>query len=935
MWHEYIYVIQDSNAQTCLAGMVCANDTFIAIYGVVFTIVISLGVYIYGLQNREEKITLLKSTDIEGVIKNCLGFFALTFLALPSPIYETINFVFVGWVLLRLLGAFTEVFKFHGSELSGERAVKKFKEGVISEKLTEFENLRKKNELLNDELDKKRGKEVGRFLLDENDDSYRLIRAQSSGYIADIKLELINNTRNTDIEDTNIENQLDSSGEVRHLLKEPQYYIPYYVSYGAPITSGTVILGIKKSSDDIDEERLRSFISVSDEYENPTSYIEAETRNYYPQMISLIKLEDAKSLELKLKEFSSFVEHFTNKPDSYVDIIQFINDDIIFTLQKYAFKQGNVDCVRKVVSFSLGYIYQALYKKSTKTFNIFFRNFGHAFYEAFSLDKKERDEFFDIYFRWLNEVAKYSLKSRIKKNDDYSEFVTTFLSGVNGWLKIAFDRKDIDVFEKTLLFLNDSLSRETYEHDKDESLDRAVLAKKAVLFGFTAWVYKYFPARKGDDFYRKALSKLLSALAKDPIRHYANNQDDLNYYLSLYLKSAELSESKGSFGWDSWDMPEGRVYTVTIRHDIKNLLTDRILSIVSSNPVLVVDIKDENYNDELSLVKQGNQQFDVLLNKTKDFFISTEKLTDEQFDTAKTKFYEVFSKITEKYESDVRSKLIQQSIDDDKFNEFVKQNFESYKKSRVLYNIQKFIKDDTKKSDGFGYNTLLFKEQFVKETNVHYSNNDQFGEDLARSEDNKVLESIYKKSNDIPLVDREKIGQVISPDRDTTAVVFWLNGYFSIETVSPDDFVPYWQEANSRADKGPYYQGTIKGVPVFIIYKFQDQKSYPDSMFIFSSNSFSVHEFEIEKDTELDDTNTKWANDEKSCLTLSVTNLSDLDDARKKIVENWIKNDPASVKDKDAKVEEIKTNVIFKFYKGLSTENLTIDESKIKIFRIK
>lgn len=538
MWHESVYVIQNSDPQMCLAGIVCANETFIAIYGVIFTIVISLGVYIYGLQNREEKITLLKNTDIKGVIKNCLGFFALTFFALPSPIYEAINFVFAGWILLRLLGAFNEVFKFNESELSGERAVKKFKEGVIQEKLVQFEDLKKKNELLNEELEQKRGKEIERFLFSENNDSYHLIRAQGSGYITDIDLNILFAN----------EDSKDSSGNY-------SYYIPYHISHGAPIDFDTVILGIKKDGDKkIDEDRLRSFISVSDEYENPTSYIEAETRNYYPEMISLIKLEDAKSLELKLKEFSSFVDHFTNKPDSYVDIIQFINDDIIFTLQKYAFKQGNVDCIRKVVSFSLGYIYQALDKKSTKTFNIFFRNFGHAFYEAFGLDKKERDEFFDIYFRWLNEVAKYSLKSRIKKDDDYSEFVTTFLSGVNGWLKIAFDRKDIDVFEKTLSFLNDSLSRETYEHDKDDALDEAVLTKKAVLFGFTAWVYKYFPARKGDDFYRNALSKLLSALAKDPIRHYANKQDDLNYYLSLYLKSAELSESKGSFGWDSWDM---------------------------------------------------------------------------------------------------------------------------------------------------------------------------------------------------------------------------------------------------------------------------------------------------------------------------------------------------------------------------------------------
>jgi hypothetical protein len=100
----------------------------------------------------------------------------------------------------------------------------------------------------------------------------------------------------------------------------------------------------------------------------------------------------------------------------------------------------------------------------------------------------------------LNEVAKYSLKSRLKKDDDYSEFVATFLSGVNGWLKIAFDRRDLDVFEKTLLFLNHSFSRETYEHDKDDLLDEAILSKKAVIFGFTAWVYKIFLTKKVTNF---------------------------------------------------------------------------------------------------------------------------------------------------------------------------------------------------------------------------------------------------------------------------------------------------------------------------------------------------------------------------------------------------------------------------------------------------
>ena len=910
-------------SQTCLAGFICANETFIAIYGVIFTIVISLGVYIYGLQDKSEKITLTKNTNIKKVITQCLGFFALSFLAFPSPFYEFVNFILSASLLLSIFDAFKEVFKFNENELSGERAVKKFKEGVIKEKLNEFESLKIKNDTLQKLLGEKRGgKEVERFLLDENNDSYYFIRAQSSGYITNIDLNVL------------FIEEIDPAKETSQKSnKKYSYYVPYSISNGAPVDFDDVILGIKKEEGQkIDEEKLRSFVSISDEYENPSSYLEAEMRSYYSEMFSLIKMEDSKGLELKLKEFSSFVDHFTCKSESYVDIIQFINDDIIFPLQKYAFKQGDIDCIKKVVGFSLGYIYQSLDKKSVQTFNIFLRNFGHAFYESFDLESDEQAKFHDAYFRWLNEVAKYSIKPKIKKDKDYVDYAINFLSSLNGQLKIAFDKKNLEAFSKTLAFIDDSFSRESYEHDEDLLLDEIILIKKAVIFGFTAWTYKY---HGGENFYKEAFSKLLSSLQKDPVYYYRNVEDDLNYYLSVYLKAIEISEKRGSFGWDSWGMPEGEVYTVTIHDDMKNLLIDRILKIVAENPTLSINIKDGNYNDILSLIKEGNLQFDPLINKTQHSFVSIANITDEQFATVKAKFYSIFSQITEKYEKNVREKVIEQSLDGNKFNEFVKENFDSYKKARVLYRIQKFTKDAEKKVDGFGYNILLHKEQFIAVTNIHYTNGNQFGEDLARSEDNKVLESIYKKFDKITSIKKEKIGQVVSAENNLSAIVLWINGYFNIQDTNPENFKPHWQETNSREDNGPYYQGSINGVPFYIVYKFQEHKSYPDTMFMFENDSFSINEFEIEEDKTLDKKNTKFAEKAEDCLMLSITNLSPLESERKKIVEKWIENDPESVKDKDAKIEELKTNVVFKFFKGLSADSLIVDNLKTRIFHIK
>ncbi|MFA6585987.1 MAG: hypothetical protein WCS86_02385 [Candidatus Paceibacterota bacterium] len=910
-------------SQTCLVGFICANETFIAIYGVIFTIVISLGVYIYGLQDKSEKITLTKNTNIKKVITQCLGFFALSFLAFPSPFYEFVNFILSASLLLSIFDAFKEVFKFNENELSGERAVKKFKEEVIKEKLKEFEDLKIKNDALQKLLEEKRdGKDVERFLLDENNDSYYFIRAQSSGYITNIDINVLFTEEIYLTKETS-----------QKISKKYSYYIPYSISNGAPVDFDDVILGIKKEEGQkIDEEKLRSFVSISDEYENPSSYLEAEMRSYYSEMFSLIKMEDSKGLELKLKEFSSFVDHFTCKADSYVDIIQFINDDIIFPLQKYSFKQGDIDCIKKVVGFSLGYIYQSLDKKSVQTFNIFLRNFGHAFYESFDLSPDEQTKFHDAYFRWLNEVAKYSIKSKIKKDKNYIDYAINFLSSLNGQIKIAFDKKNLEAFSKALAFLDNSFSRESYEHDEFPQLDELILIKKAVIFGFTAWAYKH---NSGGDFYKEAFSKLLSSLQKDPVYYYRNVEDNLNYYLSIYLKAIEISEKRGSFGWDSWGMPEGEVYTVTIHDDIKNLLVDRILKIIVDDPNLAINIKDGNYNDGLSHIKEGNQQFDPLLNKTQHSFVSITHITDEQFISVKIKFYNIFSQIAEKYETDVRKKIIEQSLDDTKFNEFVKENFDSYEKARVLYRVQKFTKDTEKKIDGFGYNILLHKEQFIAETNVHYTNGNQFGEDLARSEDNKVLESIYKKFGKIIPIKKEKIGQIVSAENNLSAIVLWINGYFNIQDTNPENFKPHWQETNSREDNGPYYQGSINGIPFYIVYKFQEHKSYPDTMFIFENDSFSINEFEIEEDKTLDKDNTKFAEKAEDCLMLSITNLSSLEQERIKIVEKWTENDPDSIKDKEAKVEELKTNVVFKFFKGLSADSLIIDNLKIKIFHIK
>lgn len=920
---QIFFVNNVTNGATCLAGLVCANGTFISIYGVVFTIVISLGVYIYGLQDRSEKITLIKNTDIRRIIINGLGFFVFSFLSLPSPLYEFFNFLLVGFLLLLIFAAFKEVIKFNENELSGERAVRKFKEEVIQEKLIAFEELKKKNDMLTKIL---QDKEVERFLLNEEDTSYNLIRSQKAGYITNVDLEILFSKE---------------IGNETSELREYSYYIPYTIASGNQVGFDDVILGIKNKENIsnrakvIDYDKLSSYISIKEEFENPQAYLQAEIRSYYPEMFSLITLSNSKGLELKLEEFSRFVNLLVKNADSYSEIIQFISDDIIFPLQKYAFKNGDTDTIRKITSFSLRYIREAMNQKLMQTYNIFFRNFISAFYEASRMENKStRGDFYEIYFRWLTELSKYSLKSKLQKNDSsYVDYALVFLSTANGMLKISFDNKDKELFLKTLSFLNNSFVREDYEHGELLVFDDIIKTKKAVIFGFTSWVYKYYEQRKDEDFYKIVLEQLFLALKKDGVYYYADRLDDLNYYLAVYLKATEISD-KNLFSWDTWGMPEGRAYTVTVRGDLKKLLIDRLIEVITSNRNLVVEIKDKNYSDELAQIKEGPVQFDPFLNKKQSSFYSSAALADDTFDLIKSKIYKIFSLIEEKYEEDVRVNLIEQPLDKSKFDKFAKENVEAYSKARVMHRVGSFINNSTKKEEGFGYNVLLPKGQFVENTNIHYIGGNQFGEDLARSEDNKILELIYSKVKKIPLLGKEKVEQTVSSENDLSCVVLWIDNYFNIEDTNQGNFKPHWQEENSKQDRGPYYQGSINGVSVYIVYKFREHKSYPDSLFLFKKEAFIVEEFALKIETEEEDKNIKVFKSDDTSVYLSVTNLSDLEDERKRIVEKWITDDSEEEINKEDKITELKTNVVFKFFKGINGGSLKVDQNRVKIFKL-
>ncbi len=925
MFPSINFLIEDTPSTQCLAGFICANETFISIYGVIFTLLISLAVYIYGLENESKRTVLISDSEIGQIIRDSIVCFSVCFLAI-GPLYSFVNFVLLAYLLLKIRDAFKCVVNFNKDELSAEQAVAKYKHRIIFEKLKSFRDIEIRNKEISSFLDKKG---VERILFEDDLKNYDVIRSKKKGYIEEINFEnFFTRTINTDLKSEN----------------DKQYYIPFQIAVGNQVKFDDVLIGIKKTEKDgmststsYDERKILSAISITDSI-GPGDYLGAETQSFFQEMFQFISQQNFKSLEHKLEDFSKFVDLVVVKPDEYTDIVQFINDNTILPLQKHAFKIGDFDTLRKITAFSLQYSYKTIHENLNKSFKIFFRNLNLAFYESFNIKKIEtRNSFYEMFFRWLHELSRYSIIPKLERGDvSYQNYALDILSVYNSMLKIAYDKKDIKIFELTLDSLNNSFSKESYHLDENGDVELVIKNKKAVIFGFTSWLYKYYDVRKNEDFYKSILNKLLSTLTKD--RNFVDRLDNLNYYISVYLRTSAISKDRNldsiSFGWESWDAPEGVVYSITIDSDLKKLLIDRLIYVFISEPNIVINIQEGNYDQDLSTLKK-NSQFDILKEKTPDSFFASSGLSLEKFDSVREAVYSTIEVINKKYEEDEKSNLIKQPLDEEKFNKFTIENIKSYQSSRVLNRIGKFVQNPIIQNEFFGYSTLLNKEQFVKKTNVHYVNQDEYGESLSRAEDNKILEKIIEKNKSgIKDINTKNLIEYLSFS-NFDFIVIWTKNNFNLEQYdSGGKFKPYWLEEKKRTKDGLYYQGSIDKKKVYTVYQPENQERYKDTIFLFNANAFLIKEFKPDVEAWEDKGDILTAEMSDNSLFLQVKGLSNSENDRKSIIKKSMKNKKIEEVDGSVKDEELKTKVVLKFFKALDVESIKLNEDDVEIIRV-
>jgi hypothetical protein len=504
----------------------------------------------------------------------------------------------------------------------------------------------------------------------------------------------------------------------------------------------------------------------------------------------------------------------------------------------------------------------------------------------------------------------------------------------NSLMKAAYDKKAPDIFAKTVHSLDSSFEYEDYHYDKKPELEKVILRKKAVLFGFAAWAYQL--GSSAEDFSLGAFERLLGALQPDSRNLMHERETGIDYYLSIYKETEALADFR-SFGWADWGKPEGHVYTVTIHEELRRLLIDRLISVFSKNPELGISVRQGNYDETVAMMKKGGH-YDLLSGKTKDYFHASSLMTDDQFDSIKNKIFKLFELISNKREQDVENEIVEKEIDEEKFTSFSKENIESYHSSQILYNLGVINKlSGTTSTEAFGYNILLNKDQFIANTGVSYTRESQFGENVARAEDNNILSKI---SSDVVIGDpiaEKNLLTFLNKQSNFETVVLWSSNYIYLDRTDEQGFKPRWQAPETGETKGTHYLGTINDKPIYWVEQEPDNKTrYGSMVFLLKKDAFMVNE--SEPFLEAWESNVEalgcYRTGDKS-VVIEVKALSKDLPERERVVDRWIAKDMIQGSERDSEIEKLKLKVIMKFFKALEVASLIVGYGKVRAYPLK
>lgn len=882
-----------ANGEMCLLRYFCSNGSMISIYAVLFTIIIGLVFYIYGIEKADQKWTVIEKTKVSKVVRDTIFFFILSFINLSTALYAILNLILVSLLLRKMLNAFLYITKFNAHNVSPKIETEKFKLSRITAELIKDQNEQRLATEINEAISNMPN--IERLLSDEKEKEYQIIKATKNGYISGIEYRLLGG-REVDSQNVPIN----------------RYYLPLHIYLGAKIAVGEPIFGIhNKNTDDI-----KDVISIADEesYKSRLFHLDEELKSRFNLIFEAIKSLNYKLVENEFEDAQKYIDLAFNMPENYSEgLLESIIREFLTPLQEASFETAHTGVIRAVTLFNHKYLYKSIYSESKVKFNIFMKGFEKAFWDSLQLqDKEARDKYQKMYIHWIYEILEYSLKPRLEKTNTCREITQMVFISLNRQLKLAYDKDDEGSIEN-ILYLVSSTFSEKHLFNKTESVEALTSYKDALLFGFTACVYR---EAKNQKVSRSILERLLKEV--DTI----SAGKGIEGLLHLCDSALAISEQSGmNLNWDnlSWSNQQVtlgiRSGSISTDSDITFLLIDRLYKHFRENTFEIVTVNSTINSELISIHKEHAEGLTV--DKIYPF-----SLIDADFEITKKKVVEVFTLVKQNYDKKVEKELIQQPISDRKVDTFFESNIKAYTGSNLLNRLatkSQILADNDK---AFGFNLLYYKQQFVEKTNLHLLDENTFGEGLAREENNRILERIIENSKSPikEITTKELISTIHKNAGKFTHALIWSKGYINLLDFRHDEkFTPSWQIPD-RESYGHNFQGKAGNVNVYKI--FSNQKTDLDPyLLLVNKGSVNIEEFTPFEEPKESITS---RNDDVNALHMNVNNLSVVED---EFLENLI------IRNDSLAESSLRKQVILQFYKGSSY--FSHDSENILIYKIK
>lgn len=516
--------------------------------------------------------------------------------------------------------------------------------------------------------------------------------------------------------------------------------------------------------------------------------------------------------------------------------LEWISRDIREIFEK-GIDSEDINIIRDVAYLPILLAQEAIESKDHLVFQEFLYFPCMLYEKGFEYSKKGNEKAADIMFdrtwRYLKELSVYHLESKLKDEaypeQDFKDYSIHILKIFQELLKSAFDKRDIENFEKFLQVVMDLFDRlgRQYNYNKHESIEEIYneLNKKRqeMIFGLTSWILFVLKGESTNDETKRFYTVIQNRLPSQ-----------LEELTEIFLRVHDFKIGD-YWGWDWWESrPDEGVHTINTLEKLEQLFIVKSLSILRSKTEEEITAISLPHNRDLAFLAEGTREVMKTIEDIENNPNNWNFVLDEQSIAKCANLRTLLEKAHEQQEQDDLRKKRETPISKDKVEKFKKSLVLNYEQSHplktLLKNIGSFVDKTDEPYNGeikkMGINTLFDKAAFFGDDiswHVHHIGIDEafgFGRNMAYGENKELIEAIDPKTEQI---NKENFEEKLSSIKTSNIIIIATNrAIWNFFERGSDNYIPKWNQHFPQEHTDEMVEGVVKYkrsfIPVYEIF---------------------------------------------------------------------------------------------------------------------